>query len=723
MRQTTVLFFLVLTAFAAVAQKPITVEDFTTRPTFAQRSVAGINWMKDGKYYSSQAENKIVKYDVATGQVVETILDGDALNPKIDIQGYDLSLDEKKILLLTGFESIYRRSFKAEYSIYDLATKTLTQLSANGKQSYATFSPDGTKVAFVRDNNLFYTDLATHAEIQVTNDGKFNHIINGSTDWVYEEEFSFAQAFYWSPDSKRIAYHRFDESGVKEYNLQKWNEGQLYPEDYRFKYPKAGEANSLIEIWTYELATKQKVKADIGTETDIYIPRVQWTTNPLVLSVRRLNRLQNNLDILHVNVTTGQSTVVLNEKNVAYVDIDYCDDLQYLQDGKHFLFSSEQNGFKHLYRYTLDGKLVNAITTGEWEVTRFVGIDEKTKVVYYLSTEGDHLGRQFYSTSLDGKKKTKLTVPKGTHNVNMSSDFQFYIDYHSSANEPLVVSLFKTKDNKLVKVLENNDALRKTVREYGIQPKEFFRFKTVDGNMLDGMMIKPANFDASKKYPVLVYQYSGPRSQNVNDAWGGGHFYFHQMLVQKGYVVAIIDTRGTGFRGEKFVKMTYKELGKYELEDHIEGARYLASLPFVDGSRLGIWGWSYGGYMSSLAMTKGAGTFKTGIAVAPVTNWRYYDNIYTERYMQRPQENATGYDGNSPTTYANKLQGNFFLVHGTGDDNVHFQNSVVLEDGLINAGKQFRSFYYPDKNHGMAPGARVRTHLYTMLTDYLLEKL
>jgi dipeptidyl-peptidase 4 len=717
------LFISLLMSVSSFAQKQITVDDFTIRPTFSQKSVYGINWMKDGKFYSSQDENKIVKYNVTTGQPVETIFDGDATSPKIALQDYEMSSDEKKIILMTERESIYRRSFKAEYFIYDVVSKQVTKLSSNGKQSYATLSPDGAKVAFTRDNNLFMVDLATMNEVQITNDGKFNHIINGSTDWVYEEEFSFAKAFYWSPDSKRIAYHRFDESNVREYNLQKWNKGQLYPEDYRFKYPKAGEENSLIEIWSYDVSTKQKVKADIGTEKDIYIPRVQWTNNPSILSVRRMNRLQNNLDVLHVDVTTGSSKVVLNEKNSAYVDIDYCDDLTYLNDGKHFVFSSEKSGFKHLYLYTMDGKLVNQITSGAWEVTQFLGLDEKAKTVYFLSTEGNHLGRQFYSISLDGKKKTRLTKPEGMHSINMSGDYQFYIDYHSSANQPLTVSLFKTKGNMLIKVLENNSALQKTAEEFAIRPKEFFTFKTVDGSMLDGYFLKPKDFDATKKYPVLVYQYSGPRSQNVSNSWGGGHFYFHQMLVQKGYIVAVIDTRGTGFRGEKFVKITYKELGKYELEDHMEGAKYLSTLPYVDKDRLGIWGWSYGGYMSSLAMTKGAGSFKTGIAVAPVTNWRYYDNIYTERYMQRPQENVSGYDGNSPTTYTNKLQGNFFLIHGTGDDNVHFQNSVALQDGLIAAGKQFHSFYYPDKNHGMSPGIRTRAHLYSMMVDYLLEKL
>lgn len=705
------------------AQKQISIEDLYLRGTFNQRSVSALNWMKGGGFYTALNENKIVKYNISTGNEVETILDGGSLSTPVNIQNYYFSADEKKLLLMTSRESIYRRSFKADYYVYDISTKQLSKLSQGDKQSYATFSPDGTKVAFVRDNNLFYVDLSNMREVQVTDDGKWNHIINGSTDWVYEEEFSFAQAFFWSPDSKRIAYYRFDESGVREFNMQTWNKGALYPEDYKFKYPKAGEDNSKVEIFTFELSTARKIKMNVGSEDDIYIPRVMWTKNPQILSIRKLNRLQNKLEIFHADVATGNSTVVLTETNKAFVDIDYCDDLTYLDDGKHFIHSSEQDGYKHLYLYSIDGKLIRQITSGNFEVTQFLGLDEKAKTLYYISTEVSPQERHFYSIGLDGKKKVKLSKTNGMHSINISPDFQFYMDYHSNATQPLNVSLYRTKGNALIKVMENNERLKNTAAEYGLAPKEFFSFKTVDGSLLDGYMMKPSDFDAGRQYPVLVFQYSGPGSQNVNDSWGGGvNFYWHQMLTQRGYIVAVIDTRGTGYRGEQFKKMTYKELGKYELEDHLEGARFLASLDYVDGSRLGIWGWSYGGYMSSLAMTKGAGVYKLGIAVAPVTNWRYYDTIYTERYMQTPQLNASGYDDNSPTTYANKLEGHYFLIHGTGDDNVHFQNAVALQDALIDAGKQFKSFYYPDKNHGI-PGARVRVHLYTMMTDFILENL
>jgi len=717
-----VLLLLLTTFFTgAIAQKEITVEDFTTKSTFAERTVTGINWMNDGKFYSSLEGNKIVKYNIATGQPVETLLDGNQLTPALVIQQYSFSADEQKLLVLNSRESVYRRSFTAEYFVYDRTAKTLTPLSSQGRQSYATFSPDGKRVAFVRKNNVFYVDLETKTETQVTSDGQFNAVINGTTDWVYEEEFSFVEGFFWSPDGKKLAYYRFDESAVKEYDLQVWGTA-LYPREYKFKYPKAGEANSSVEVWIYDLASAQKVKAALPEEKDFYIPRVKWTTHPNVLSVSTLNRLQNHFQLFHADATTGACTRILNERNETYVDLELLDDLIYLQNGKQFIRASESSGFKHFYLHNLDGSLVQPITTGAHEISTFVGCDEKTKTMYYTGTEASPMQRQFYSISFDGKKKTKLSGAAGTHVINMSPDFQFYLDYHNSTTQPNVVSLYQTKKNTLVKVLEKNERLLKTVAEYGLAQKEFFTYKTVDGTVLNGMMMKPEHFDASKKYPVLIYQYSGPGSQNVADAFAGSHYYFHQLLTQKGYIVAVIDTRGTGGRGEAFRKVTYKQLGKLELEDHIAGAKFLSGLNYVDGKRIGIWGWSYGGYMTSLAMTKGGGTFAMGIAVAPVTNWRFYDTIYTERYLQTPALNASGYDDNSPLTYAADLQGNFLLVHGTGDDNVHFQNSVAFENALVNAGKQFQSFYYPDKHHGIQ-GAKTRLHLYTMLANYVVEHL
>ncbi|HMG91530.1 MAG TPA: S9 family peptidase [Chryseolinea sp.] len=708
------------TTFQLFAQREITVNDFTTDNKFIQREVYGINWMNDGQYFSALESNRIVKHNV-TNSSSEVIVDCSLLTPQLQVASYMFSNDEKKILLLTSFASIYRRSYKGEYYVYDIQTKTVTHLSEGGKQSYATFSPDGSKVAFVRENNLYFVNLSSKQEVQVTNDGKFNEIINGSTDWVYEEEFSFVVGFYWSPTGEKLAYYRFDETAVKEYNMQVWGR-TLYPKDYRFKYPKAGEANSTVEIWIYDLESKKKIKADLGSLVDTYVPRVKWTQDPNILSVRTLNRLQNDLKLFHTNATNGSSVVVLNQKSDTYIDLEFTDDLIYLDNRKQFLCSSEMDGFKHFYLYDIGGKPVRQLTSGNFEVSQFVGLDQKGNTLYYTSTEVSPLERHFYSITLDGKKKVKLSEGEGTHTINASEDCSYYIDQHSSSSQPLIVSLYRTKTNSRIEVLEANDDLKKSINEFQLVGKETFNFKTVDGTTLEGQLIKPKNFDTSKQYPVLIYQYSGPGSQNVSNSFGGSHFYFHQMLAQKGYVIAIIDTRGTGGRGEKFKKSTYKELGKSELEDHIAGTKFLSTLDYVDDSRIGIWGWSYGGYMSSLAMTKAAGVFKMGIAVSPVTNWRFYDTIYTERYLQTPQLNASGYDNNSPSTYAANLSGNFLLIHGTGDDNVHFQNSIVLEDALINAGKQFRSFYYPDKHHGIQ-GEKTHFHLYTMMADYILENL
>ncbi len=716
------LFLLLLFQLPAFAQKSITVEDFTTKTTFTPRTVTGINWMKDGKFYSALDDNKVIKYDITTGQAVETLVDGNTLNPKIEIEDYSFSADENKVLLVTDQQSIYRWSFTAEYYVHDRATKTTTKLSKGGRQSIATFSPDGSRVGFVRANNVFYVTLKDMSETQVTDDGKFNYIINGTTDWVYEEEFSFINGFFWSPDSKKIAYYRFDESAVKEFDMIKWNHGQLYPESYKFKYPKAGEANSIVEIWTYHLDTKAKVKANLGEEKDIYIPRVMWTKDPNVLSVRKLNRLQNTLEIFHVSANDGKANLILTEKRPTYVDIEFIDDLTYLDDGKQFIHSSEASGYKHFYLYSITGALVKQVTTGDFEVSEFIGFDQKSRIIYFTSKEVSPMEKHLYSITLDGKKKTRMTPAMGSHTINMSPDCQFYIDHYGSSNTPVIASLYRTKGNTLIKVVEKNEKLAAAVEEYGIADKEFFTCKANDGTVLNGFMLKPQGFDAKKSYPLIIYQYSGPGSQNVNNAWAGTHFYFHQLLAQKGYVVAVIDTRGTGGRGENFKKMTYKQLGKYELEDILSTAKYLGGLDYIDETRMGVWGWSYGGYMSSLAMTKGGGVFKVGIAVAPVANWRFYDTVYTERFLQKPQDNPEGYDLNSPATYIADLKGKFLLVHGTGDDNVHFQNSVLLQEGLINAGIQFDSFYYPDKNHSIL-GGKTKLHLYTMMTNFFVENL
>ena len=725
--------FVLLFVCPALAQpkKPVTLNDIwgQNQGVFSQRTVSGVNWMKTGGFYTTLDAGKITKFTIVDGAPVETLFDEQTAawgGPTRHVDGYQLSADERQLLLTTGEEPIYRRSSKANFYIYNLSTKQLRPLSKGGKQQYATFSPDG-KVAFVRDNNLFVVDPAGTKETQLTTDrnagpGKQNTVINGGADWVYEEEFSMARAFEWSPDGKRIAWIRFDEGRVPEYDMQRW--GGLYPVEYRFKYPKAGEANSLVTVWIADVLSGKKVQAQTGLETDIYLPRIQWTQNPNRLSIRRLNRLQNKLDLLHVNATTGAATTVLTEQSPTYVDLEFTDDLTYLRDGKSFLWSSERSGYKHLYRYDMSGKLIGPVTTGKYEVANVSGVDEKQNTVYYTSTEVSPLERHLYRIELNGQNKQRLTKLSGTYMANFSPDFAWYLLYHTSVDSPVRVSLRGTQTTDDRRMLESNDALKSRLAGYALAPKQFFQSKAADGTPLNGWMIKPANFDASgaKKYPVLMFVYGGPGSQTVKDDWDTRDYFWYQTLAQKGYIIVSVDGRGTGARGNAFRTATYAQLGKLETDDQISAARQLKTMPYVDSARVGIWGWSYGGYMSALCMTLGADVFKAGISVAPVTNWRFYDSIYTERYLKRPQENASGYDDNSPVTHAAKLRGPFLLVHGTGDDNVHFQNSVAFADALITAGKSFQSFYYPNRAHGIS-GGNTRLHLYTMMTEFVEKNL
>ncbi|WP_139924962.1 S9 family peptidase [Hymenobacter sp. DG01] len=715
-------------AFAQQKQN-ITLEDIWQKGTFSARSVPGFNWMKDGRYYSSLSQGNLVQNDVTTGQPVQTLVTGAELklpgqSQPLPVDGYSFNADETKILFSTDTEPIYRRSSKSYFFVYDRGSKQLVPLSKTaGKQLYATFSPDGKRVAFVRDNNLFVVDLATMQETAVTTDGARNRIINGGTDWVYEEEFEFAQGFQWSPDSRQIAYYTFDETEVPEYNMQEW--GPLYPKDYRYKYPKAGEKNSIVSISAYDVAAGKSTKMDVGPEADQYIPRIIWTQTPNLLSIRRMNRLQNKLEILHADARTGKTSVVLTDTDPAYVEVN--DDLRYLQGGKEFLFSSEKDGYRHLYLYNMNGKLVRQLTKGNWEITSIDGFDEKKGVVYFTSTEASPLQRHLYRIDLKGKGKARLSeAGPGNDVVNMSADTRYFLNYHSEAGQPQVVSLRNGQDGKLVKVLEDNAALRQKLTQYNLGKLEFISFKTAEGVELNASVLKPANFDASKKYPVLMYVYGGPGSQTVKDDAGGGiaftNYLWHQLLAEQGYIVVSVDNRGTGARGAAFKKSTYANLGKLETIDQAASARYFATLPYVDKSRIGIWGWSFGGYMTALALTKNADVFKMGVSVAPVTNWRYYDSVYTERFLKTPQQNPQGYDDNSPVQFADQLKGKLLLVHGTGDDNVHFQNSVAFTEAMIKANKDYQTLYYPNRNHGIY-GGNTRLHLYRQMTDFVLKNL
>lgn len=713
---------LLLLSLFSIAQTKLTVSDIYEKGLFKEETIKSLNWMNDGQYYTALEENQILRYDVTTGQADSVIIDGKALNLKID--GYDFTPDESKVLLLTDKQKIYRRSFTSEYYIYTFEGEELKQLSPNGRQSYATISPDNKNVAFVRDNNLFFVKLVNMSEHQVTKDGKKGSIINGSSDWVYEEELYITKTFFWSPNSEKLAFYRFDESEVKEYNLQYWDDGALYPRDYRYKYPKAGEKNSIVTIKVYNLKDNTTQTVDLGEETDIYISNIQWTKDPDILAIKRLNRLQNRQDIFHYSTKFKSATNILTDKSKTYIHATYTDEWIYLDNGTHFLMSSEREGYKHFYIHRMDGQLEYKATSGAFNAEKLLALDQRTKtpILYYTSTENGSTERHVYRVDFKGKGKIQLSTKPGVNTADISKDFKYYISFNSSAASPKEVSLYMTKGNKLVKVLKDNAKLKEKIDEYGLTEKIMFEIEAADKKLLNAYMIQPADMDSTKKYPLLLYQYSGPGKQRIkNDWYGDKHFMWHQLLAQKGYIVVGIDCRGTGGKSEEFKKMTYMKMGKLEAEDQVAAAKYLGSLPFVDKGRIGIWGWSYGGYVSTLALETGPELFKAGIAVSPFL-WKYYDTIFSERYLRRPQDNPEGYNEYSIVRNAGKLRSEYLLIHGTGDDNVHFQNAVTLQNELIMQGKQFDSFYYPDNNHSLI-GKKTKVHLYTMMMDFLLENL
>ncbi|MCS7077577.1 MAG: S9 family peptidase [Bacteroidia bacterium] len=712
-------FFLLVTFYWVKGQngtKEITLEDVWLKYLFFQKRPNNINWMKNSKFYTNLIENGVIaKFDITTGNRVENLFKNEQ---NLEIEDYTFNNDENKILIKTEPDRIYRRSTKYNFYVVDIKTQKASILSKNGKQMHATFSPNSQMVAFVRDNNIYIKDLSNEKEIQVTKDGKLNAIINGSADWVYEEEFSMSKAFEWSPDGQKIAFIRFDESKVKEFSMTIW--GRLYPEEYKFKYPKAGESNALVTVWVYDVKSKKLTQIDTGKETDVYIPRIYWTKDGR-LAFLRLNRLQNEINLFLADPKTGKTTLILQEKSDTYIDLNNTDFLRFLNNGKEFIWGSEREGFIQLYLYDIQGNLIRRITDNKGDVTNLSFVDEVKRCIYYISAEVSPLERHLFRIDFEGKNKVQLSTQAGTNSVNISEDGQYFILMHSAVDSPLRATLH-TSEGAIIRTLENNEELRKRLQEYSFSPKEFFKFNTTQNVELNGWMIKPKNFDVSKKYPVIMFVYGGPGNQTVENMYDGFDFFWYQTLVQRGYIVVSVDNRGTDGRGAAFKKATYKNLGKLECEDQIEVAKYLSAQSWVDGKRIGIWGWSFGGYLTSLCMTKGADYFKAGIAVAPVTNWRYYDTIYTERFLQTPQLNPAGYDDNSPITHAAKLKGKYLIIHGTADDNVHFQNAVDFIDALIKANVQFESFYYPNRNHGIY-GGNTRYHLYKMMTNFWLKNL
>lgn len=712
-----------LLSLALFAQKQITLEDIWQKGTFSYKGIYDIQSRKDGKHYCVLEKEGIAEYAYKTGEKTRYLLQFSeppfSNNSSLSrVREYILSKDETRVLLTSNVEYIYRHSFVADYFVYDLKQKKLFALSDKGRQRLAEFSPDGSKVAFVRDNDLFIKDLDSGNEIQITNDGKRNAIINGATDWVYEEEFAIAKGFFWNSTSDKIAYYKFDESKVKEAQMTMW--GTLYPQEYAFKYPKAGENNSVVSVFVYDMNTNKHIPMDIGQEKDIYIPRLQWTNSPSKLCIHRLNRLQNHYELLLTDANTGESRLMYEETNKYY--IEQPEDVNFLEDNEHFIMRSERSGYMHLQKVNIQSGAVDPITVGNFEVTDINYVDEKEKVVYYTSTESAPYNRDLYKIDFKGKRKQRLSGDLGTYTAYFSANGEYYISSYSNALRPPLYTI-NSKAGKVLHVLQDNQDVIERIKQYGTEHKEISSFVTERGDSLNYWIIKPGSMETGKQYPLLMYVYGGPGSQEVlNSGSRWSDYFWFRMLAQQGYVVACVDNRGTGARGEEFKKCTYLELGKLETEDQIAAAKYFGTLDFVDASRIGIFGWSYGGYMSTLCITKGCDYFKTAIAVAPVTNWRYYDNIYTERFMRRPQENADGYDLNSPISHVDKLKGNYLLIHGSADDNVHLQNSMDLVSALVNANKPFDMFVYPNKNHSIY-GGYTRLHLYRKMTDFLLKNL
>lgn len=713
-----VLLFLLPSLF--FAQQKITPEDIWSKGTFAAKSAQGFNVLKDGLNYAAIEESNLCKYELKSGKKLVEIVNGSDLmfnGKKLDINSYALSPNEDKLLLSENTEYIYRRSPKANYFVYDIASKKAIELSGEGKQMFPHFSPDGKKIAFVRDNNLFVKNLEANVEVQITNDGLRNKIKNGWADWVYEEEFEKPDLFDWSADSRFLAYVKFDESKVKEFTLD-FYKGELYPEKYTFKYPKAGEENSIVSVHVFDWDNQTTLDIDIGTEKDIYIPRIQFTNDPNVLCIQRMNRLQNKLEYLFANASTGQSKVILTDESKTYVDVT--DNLTFIGN-KGFVISSERDEYNHLYYFDLKGKLINQITKGNWDVMEFKGFDEKTNTIYYVSTENGAINRDVYSINLDGKNKKQLSTQPGFTNFEFTNGYKYYISTYSNANTPPVYELHSI-DGKLVKVLEDNSALKNKMKDFKLSAKTFTTFTDADGLSLNAWVILPTNFDASKKYPVYMYAYNGPGSNACSNAWGGTEYFWHQLLAQEGYMVVCADGRGTMGRGRQFKHCTYMQLGNLEVQDQLKVAGQLGNLPYVDKTRIGFQGWSYGGYMASLMISKGADVIKTAIAVAPVTNWKYYDNIYTERFMRKPQDNKDGYENNSPINFVKNIKGNFLLIHGSADDNVHMQNSMELANAMVKNNIPFDFMLYPNKNHGIY-GGLTRLHIYTKMLKFVKENL
>ena len=712
-------FLLTLSTVVSAQQKDITLEEIWDG-TFRQERLQSLQSLNNGKEYvvlNRNSENGTSRIDVfsyKTGEKTGTLVNSANLPQVERFSDFTFSENEKKIILATKVEPIFRRSTRGIFYVYDVETGEVEKISEDKIQE-PTLSPDNNKVAYVFENNIYIKDLTSGEVKQITHDGLKNEIINGVSDWVYEEEFSIVRTFAWNKTGEKIAFLKFDESEVPEFSMDIYGQ-DLYPTQHTFKYPKAGEKNSEVSLHLYDVSSGQTEEIQLPEYE--YIPRLKWTNDPDVLSVQTLNRHQNNLNLVFVNSRTNEVEIVLNEVDEAYVDVT--DNLTFLEDN-NFIWTSEKDGWNHIYLYDEDGNLKNQVTEGLWEVTDYYGYDPDSKRVFFQSTENGSINRDVYSIKANGKGKKRLTERTGNNAADFSADFTYFINAFSSAATPSIYTLHLAKNGKLVRKIKDNAALAEQIKEYDFSPKEFSTIH-VNGNDLNMWMIKPSDFDENKEYPLFMFQYSGPGSQTVSNTFYNTNDYWHQLLADKGYVIVAVDPRGTGFKGADFKKITQKELGKYEVEDIIAAAQQLGERTYIDEDRTGIWGWSYGGFMSSNAILKGNDTFQMAIAVAPVISWRFYDTIYTERYMTTPQENPSGYDENSPINHVEKLKGDYLLVHGTGDDNVHVQNSMRMIEALVQANKQFDWAIYPDKKHGIY-GGNTRLHLYTLMTNFIEENL
>jgi len=697
----------------------VSLEDVWVTYKFYPVSLDDIRSMSNGESYTiNENGESIVQYSFKTGKTIKTLLSLNNISSTIKpfkIESYAFSDDEKSILIASEKERIYRHSSLNKYYIYNIENKELKLINENKVQE-ATLSPSGKKVAYVFKNNLYIKDLQKNTETAITIDGQKNKIINGIPDWVYEEEFSFSKAFEWSPDDNYIAYLKFDESEVKEFSMPIYK--GLYPEEYKYKYPKAGEKNSVVSLHIYQVKNQKNIAVTLENDSDFYIPRIYWTKIPNTLMALKLNRLQNTMKLFLINAENGQSQCIYTEQNNTYLELP---EIVFTKDGKSFFITSDKDGYNHIYQYDMNGKLLKQVTSGKWDVTQLNGYDDVKQMVYYTSAETSPMQRNVYSINIKSGEKKRLTLNDGTNEAIFNSTFTYFINEFSNTETPSIYTLCDNR-GKTIRVLEDNAKLKSKLQLANLSKKEFVVLKTSEGIELNAWILKPQKMEANKKYPVMFCIYGGPGSQEVLDKWDYNALWY-QHLASQGIIVVAVDNRGTGARGAEFRKCTYKNLGKLEAIDQIEAAKALSKLSYIDSTRIGIWGWSFGGYLSTLCLEKGNQQFKLAIAVAPVTNWRYYDSIYTERYNGLPQDNATGYDDNSPINHTKKIKGKYLLIHGTADDNVHFQNSVELIKKLVENNKNFQTMYYPNSNHGIYTGKNTRYHLFSKMTKFILENL